>query len=59
MKFVSYIYTLFYIVFVHYLKSFEVNLENKQREKLLNDMFGHHIKQPSPGQSNVMSANYL
>ena len=31
MKFISYIYTLFYIFFVHYLWNFDLNLANKRR----------------------------
>ena len=36
MKFISYIYTLFYIVFfVHYLWNFDLNLANKRRRKVI------------------------
>ena len=41
MKFISYIYTLIYIDFVHYLSNFYLNLANKQKEKLHSDVFGY------------------
>ena len=45
-KFVSFIYTLF----LHYNRSFEVNLVLKisDEERLLKDIIGYRVKQPSP-----------
>ena len=39
------------MIFVHYLRSFEVIiklLKISGIEKVLNEMFGYHVKQPSP-----------
>ena len=44
----SLIFTLcFYIVFVHYLWNFDLNLANKQRRKVITVVFGYFVQQPS------------
>ena len=62
MKLISYIYTCFYIVFVHYLWNFVLNLANKWRRKVIIRrvwLLRSTAVTMTWRQSNVTSANQL